>query len=205
MIVTRIEDISKAKCRIFVDDNFAFVLYKGEIRLYKLKEQEEISEETQREILEEVLVKRAKLRCMNLLKARPYTENQLLMKLKQGEYPEEVAKKALDYVRSYGYIDDRQYAEDYIVNQQAKKSLKVIREDLLRKGIERGIIAEACENLERTGDVPDEEALARKWLAGKRYDSETADFKEKQKIAAFLYRKGISGEVIRRVLNTDFD
>ena len=42
MMVTKIEEINNKKVRVFIDNEFAFVLYKGELRLYKIKEGEEI-------------------------------------------------------------------------------------------------------------------------------------------------------------------
>ena len=38
------------------------------------------------------------------------------------------------------------------------------------------------------------------WLAKKRYDPAQADFAEKRKAAAFLYRKGISAETVRKAM-----
>ena len=38
------------------------------------------------------------------------------------------------------------------------------------------------------------------WLAKKRYDPAQADFAEKRKVAAFLSRKGISAETVRKAM-----
>ena len=53
MTVTRIEELSRSRCKIYLEDSFAFVLYKGELRLYGVREQEELSEESYREIMQE--------------------------------------------------------------------------------------------------------------------------------------------------------
>ena len=205
MTVTGIEEISQSRCRIYVDGNFAFVLYKGEIRLYKIREQEEISEETYRKITEEVLVKRAKLRCMNLLKSRPYTEYQLREKLRQGEYSREIQDTAIAYVKSFGYVDDVQYAKDYALSQTETKSRRAISESLMRKGIAKEIVEEVFADLEEDGNMSDERKLAEKWMEKKKFSPEKADYKEQQKIAAFLYRKGIPMEVIRKAIRGFID
>ena len=44
MTVTRIEELSRSRCKIYLEDSFAFVLYKGELRLFGVREQEELSE-----------------------------------------------------------------------------------------------------------------------------------------------------------------
>ncbi len=40
MTVTKIEEVTKVKCRIEIDQEFAFVLYKGELRMYHIREGE---------------------------------------------------------------------------------------------------------------------------------------------------------------------
>lgn len=203
MIVTGIEEISRSRSRIYLDESFAFVLYRGELCLYDIREGKELEEEAYRRIMEEVLPKRATLRCMNLLKSRAYTEEQLREKLRQGMYPETCADLALEYVKSYHYVDDRRYAEEYIENQREKKSRRVIEQDLSRKGLAKELIEEAFGTKEEQGSVPDEYALALKWVQKKHFDAETADFKEKQKMAAFLYRKGIGSDAIKKALTID--
>ena len=200
MIVTRTEPINKTKYAVSIDGEFAFVLYKGELRLFGVREQEELSEESYREIMQEVLPKRATLRCMNLLQSRAYTESKLRSKLKEGGYPQESIDSALAYVKSYHYVDDLQFAKDYIVNQAGKKSKRVLEQDLIARGVSRNEIEAAFAEAAEKGDGPDELALARMWLAKKRYDPAQADFAEKRKAAAFLYRKGISAETVRKAM-----
>lgn len=74
MLVTEIAEITKSKVKICIDYQISFALYKGELRKYGIKKEEELSEEIYNMILKEVLPKRAKLRCMNLLKSRDYTK-----------------------------------------------------------------------------------------------------------------------------------
>ena len=153
MTVTGIEEINNKKIRVFIDNEFAFVLYKGELRLYGIREGEEIGEEEYLEITGKILPKRAKLRSMNLLKSRAYTEKQLRDKLVQGEYGENIIEEAIAYVRSYGYIDDRKYAEDFISCHMADRSRKKIEMDLYRRGIDRKITEEIMEQMEEEGEI----------------------------------------------------
>ncbi len=51
MIVTKVEPLSKTKYKIYLNDQFAFVLYKGELRSYKA-DGRELSEEELDEIRE---------------------------------------------------------------------------------------------------------------------------------------------------------
>lgn len=200
MTVTEIRPISKTKSRVYLDGAQAFVLYKGELRKYQIREGEELDEETQRELYTQVLPKRAKLRAMNLLKNRQYTERQLMDKLLLGGYDQETAQEAVDYVKAYRYVDDSRYACDYISCHMSSHSLKEIEQKLLQKGIDRQLIRSAMEELEEDGFVQDEEEMIRKLLEKKHYSAENASDKDRQRIYSYLYRKGFSIDTARRVM-----
>ncbi|MDO4291773.1 MAG: regulatory protein RecX [Eubacteriales bacterium] len=200
MTVTGIEELSRSRCKIYLNDSFAFVLYKGELRLYGVKLQEELTEENYRQITGELLPRRAALRCMNLLKARAYTESQLRRKLSEAFYPADSIEYALEYVKSYHYVDDARYARDYIESSSGRKSRRVIEMELARRGVPRELVEEAFAEQEEAGRAPDEEALAAMWLEKKHYDPRTADPSEKRRMAAFLYRRGIGPSAIRRAM-----
>ena len=112
-------------------------------------------------------------------------------------------ERALDYVKSFGYVDDLRYAMDYIENQREKKSRRAMEIDLIRRGIPEEAVREAMRRQEEEENGPDEEALARRWLEKKRFDPGTADYAQRQKMSAFLYRKGIDGQIIRRLIFTE--
>lgn len=200
MQVTRIEELTKSRSKIYIDGEFAFVLYKGELRIHRVKEGEELAEEAYRAIMEEVLPKRAKLRAMNLLKNREYTTVQLRGKLEQGLYPQTIIEEALDYVASFHYTDDMRYALQYITCHENDRSRRRIEQDLQGKGIDRETIQAAWDTWESNGGEQDEEGMMRRLLEKRGYSPDTADYAERQRQAAFLMRKGFSGESIRRVL-----
>lgn len=203
MIITEIAEISKKQCRICVDQELSFVLYKGELRQYGIVEGEELPEETYRELMEELLPRRAKLRAMNLLKSRDYTEKQLGDKLRDGGYPEPVVHQAMEYVKSFHYIDDLRYAESYLNTFAGRKSLRRMEQDLQQKGISRPVLEQAVASWQQQAGGQDELQMACRLLEKKHYDRENCDRKEKQKLYSFLMYKGFSAEVIRRALNAD--
>ena len=199
-IITGITAFSKGRYKIDIDGQFRFLLYKGELHTYHIKVGERISDESLEEILSEVLPKRAKLRSMNLLTSREYTEHQIREKLKQGLYPDEVIDEAVEYIKSYHYIDDRRYVKDYIIYYSESRSRGRIEQDLLRKGIRKELITAVYEEDLSEEKLPDEIPLMEKWLEKKKYDKEHATYQEKQKMGAFLYRKGFSLDNIEKIL-----
>lgn len=204
MLVTQITDISKTRCKVYLDYEFAFVLYKGELHMYHVVLDQPLSPEDYAQIMQQVLPKRAKIRAMNLLKSRDYTEYKLREKMRQGDYPENIIDQAIEYVKSYHYIDDNRYAGSYIRCYENSKSRKRINQDLLQKGITKDVIENAWLEWEEAGGLLDECDQIRKLLEKRKYDCENADVKEKQKTYAFLMRKGFDVAQIKKAMNADF-
>ena len=197
MKVTKIESVTKTKFKVYVDDQFAFVLYKGELSRYRIVAEQEITREIFQKIKEEVILKRAKLRALHLLNDMDRTESQLRTKLKQGLYPEDIVEQAIAYVKSFGYIGDASYARRYITSRQKSKSKTEIYAELCRKGVARDEIDAAME--ECYEDI-DETAAIKEILRKKRFDIQKATDLEKQKLYGYLARKGFSYDGIRQVI-----
>lgn len=200
MIVTQLAEMGKGRYKVYIEERPAFALYRGELNRLGIREGEEITQECLREIREEILPLRAKKRAMNLLQKREYTAASLREKLRDGEYPEECIEEAIAYVESYGYVDDLRYARDFIVYNMERKSRMRIEQDLMRKGICKDTIRAVFEELEEDGMRQDEVSMIRSLLEKKKYDAKTADGQEKQRMYAFLYRKGFHADAINRVI-----
>ena len=113
MFVTEIRPLNKKKSRILFDDGEDLVLYNGEIRASRIKEQEELPDEVYEKLAGEVLTKRAKHRAMYLLLGQMRTKKELEDKLRKDGYPERAIEEAVSYVESFHYIDDRAYVEQW--------------------------------------------------------------------------------------------
>ena len=148
MRIVEIVPVTKTKYRVVTDEQLAFMLYKGELSRYRLKENGELSAEIFQEIFREILVKRAKLRAMHLLTRMDYTEAELEKKLMKGEYTPQAVKIAMDYVRSYHYLDDERYVARYLSAYQGRKSRRQMQFELERKGIPREMIQRRQETMD---------------------------------------------------------
>lgn len=197
MTVTQLEAITKTKYRVFIDGQFAFVLYKGELSRYHLSEGAAITSQLFEQIKKEVILKRARLRAMHLLNDMDRTEEQLKKKLKQSEYPQDIIEQAIKYVKSFGYINDENYAKRFVESKKNLKSKKEIYGLLIQKGLDKNLIEEAMDACYESEDsLTAIEAVIRK----KRYCPKTATEAEKQKMYACLARKGFRYEDIRQVI-----
>lgn len=196
MQITGLERIDARKCRVYLNDEPAFWLYNSEISRYKIREGQPFSPALEAEIYGEVLPKRAKLRCLNLLKLRDKTEMELIRKLRLEEYPEEVIIQAVEYVKSYRYVDDLRYAKNYIEYKRDTKSPQQIRYELQGRGVAENLISQAFEEAESV----DVTAQILRWAEKKHFDIETKDTKERQKFYSFLLRKGFLYSEIKKAL-----
>ena len=197
MIVTKLESVTKTKYKVYLNEQFAFVLYKGELSRYKIQEGRDVSQEVIEQIKIEILAKRAKLRAMHLLNYMDRTEEQLRTKLKQDLYPEDIVEIALQYVKSFGYLDDHGYVRRYIESRQSSKSKLEIKMALLQKGVPQEMIQNA---LEECYEEQDEALSIQKLLEKKRFSAETATEAEKKKMYGYLLRKGFQYDDIRQVI-----
>ena len=200
MIVTDIAPFDNKKSRIYVDGEFAFILYRGEIRDYHLEAGGEISSPVFDEIRLQVIPKRAKLRAMNLLQKRDYTEYKLREKLREGMYTEDIIDETVEYLKSFHYIDDERYASDFIRYHIEDKSQNRIKQDLKQKGISTDIIESCLGDAYAEEDENPEIKQCRALLKKKHYDPENSTYEDRQKIMAFLYRRGFQMDVIQQVL-----
>lgn len=200
MIVTAVEAITKTRSRVFLDGEAAFVLYRSELGKYGIAEGKELAQEEYFLLRTQVLPKRAKLRAMNLLKSRPYTEKQLLDKLLLGGCTQELAQEAIDYVKSYRYLDDVRYAYDYITYHIESHSKREIEQKLLQKGISKEHIRQALEQYMEYEELPDEKEMIRSILEKKHWLGKKLEEKEKRRIYGFFCRKGFSQEAVSRIL-----
>ena len=197
MQITDIKSVSKTKFKVYLDGQFAFTLYKGELFRYRIQEDGELSEEVYQEIREKVVLKRAKLRAMHLLNDMDRTESQLRTKLLNGDYPADIADEANAYVKSFGYINDESYIRRFIESRKNSKSKKEIYALLMKKGVDMERVREI---LSEYYSAEDSLNAIRDLLRKKRYDPKSATDQEMRKIYGYLARKGFGYEDIRQVI-----
>ena len=196
-----IEPVTKTKFRIYLDGQFAFVLYKSELSSCHLKDGEAVTEDQIETILSEIVLKRAKRKAMSLLQSMDRTESELRDRLLRQDFPEETVDQAVRYVKSLGYVDDRRYAESFILSRKGRKSRREIYAELSGKKIDGEIVDEM---MERCYEESDSGEALRHLLRKKHYDPSRASVEGKQKLYAYLARKGFSYGEIKKALNLEF-
>lgn len=194
MIVTSIEQHTKTKVKVCLDNRTDFQLYKREIDKYGINEGEELSNYD--EILNEVLIPRAKKRAMHLLEKMDRTKADIRSKLRRNGYPDEAINAAIEYIESYNYLNDERYAYMYVRNYCNSRSRNRIMQDLYRKGVDKDTINDAIES-EYTVD---EEELINMYIIKRGYDADNASMKDRDKMFRFLISKGFPLDEIQRLI-----
>lgn len=195
MIITEIIPYGKMKSRVLTDEDFAFSVYRSETGKLGLAEGAVLTQEFLDGTLLPLLTRRAKERVVLLLEKQDYPEAVLRRKLRQSWTPEACIDAAIVWAREKHYLDDRRFTENYLAWHASGKSRRRLFSDLLSKGIDRDLAAELLEQC-----PVDEETQIAEELRKKHYDPESADPKERSRMAAHLARHGYSWAQIESAL-----
>ena len=190
-ITPQIKD--KRRCNVYVDGRFYCGITLETAVKNRLKAGQTIDEKRLDELQGESEKNTALDKALTHISACAKTEKDVRKFLQGKGYLPTVENYVIEKMRSYGFINDTAYAKTYALSAGKRKGRRLIKYELLGKGIAEAEIEaafseidEAAESGERD-DAPDEaraaEAIAEKYMRGK-----TAD----RKTLAALYRRLIS-------------
>lgn len=145
--------------------------------------------------------KRAAEKAMNLLLSQDRTRKELSDRLYRAGFSESATSYAISYVESFGYIDDYRYASNYLSFHKGDRSRKELRYKLMNKGVPTEIISEVFMEYE----TEDELSALRRQLMKKLRDRslDEMEYKDREKVVAYLARKGYAVPMIRRVMQEE--
>lgn len=204
MIITKIEKQKNNNKRysIFIDNEFAFGIDEIDLLYYKLKENEPLDNEKYEYILNKLLLKRAKDKALKYLGYKMRSKNQVIKKLQEYEFPSNVIDKVIRVLEKYNYINDEDFAKAFIKDKLNLKGHGVfkISYDLKMLGVDEEIFKKYLYDEEFINEEKKAKDLLLKKLGNK--NIEDLDYKEKQKIYAYLARRGFSYDSIKKAFNS---
>ena len=198
VVVVSVEQLSKGKRRLHLDNGEVWVLYSGELRTCSLAEGTELTQMQYEQIRHDIIGKRAKKRAMHLLEKMDRTEQELRRKLLESEYPEDLAEEAIAYVKSFHYVDDARYADCYVRLRGAAKSRGKLLAELQQKGVDRELASQVLSGYESERD---EQQMIRELMEKRHYDPETASLQEQRRMYGYLMRRGFQSTDICRAIS----
>lgn len=100
------------------------------------------------------------------LTAQGRSRSELATALAQQDVPEDAASAVLDRMEDVGLVDDKEFAETWVRNRQERRFLskRALRQELIRKGVQRDDIDSALEGVEPEAELEAARALATKKL-----------------------------------------
>ncbi|MEK4427060.1 recombination regulator RecX [Solibacillus sp. FSL K6-1523] len=174
-----------------VDENtlIKFGLQKG-----KILEQLEIDE-----IQYEDEIAKAFNKGLNFLSYQMRSEHEVRTKLLTAGHGEAVVQEALHKLTKLGFLDDASYSKALLETRKrtAKKGPAAIRQDLIKKGIDKNLQQQVLATFEHEEQIKLAMELAEKAV---RTNSNKTPVQIKQKIQDMLLRKGYSYTVVTEIL-----
>ena len=147
-------------------------------------------------ISRELVIPRGKRYALSLLSDREYSSKMLMDKLSSTGYSSEHAEIIIDYVKSFHYLDDERYAENYIRSRMQSKSRRHLERKLYEKGISKELSEEIFSKLEEENcnESPSdiEKNIIRRELSKKLKSVDPNDHERITKVTASLVRKGFN-------------
>ena len=199
----QITEIKKSKqpmkYHLYIDDVFFGVFLDEMLAKYELKTGQEIDEDLLYSIKEENDEKLAFLMAVSYLEKYNVSTKGLKDYLYRKGFKKNNIESAVEKLKGYAYLDDRNFAKNYFESLSSSKGRLVIVNKLKEKGISQEIIDELLENV----DDEDEEERAR-ILAEKFAKNRENNLKNKQKCFAHLIYKGYDYSVAQKIVNDLF-
>ncbi|GMA48905.1 hypothetical protein GCM10025857_02620 [Alicyclobacillus contaminans] len=139
---------------------------------------------------------------LRYLRLRPRTKEEVRRYLVRLQCPVEVASDIVDDLQSLGYVNDADYARQYILAWRERASRREISWKLKQRGIAADVMESVWRSLMQEDDRDDEReaalAQARRMWSRKR---NVPPSKRREQVGAALQRKGFPASLILRVLN----
>lgn len=185
----------KRRCNVYIDGRFCCGLTLEAAVKHRLKVGESVSPERLEEIQLESEKNTALDKALTHISATKKTEKQVRDFLKGKGYLPAVCDYVLEKMHGYGFIDDKEYAQDYVGFAAAKKGGRLIKLELKAKGIAEEDIDEALTALDQGAQENAAERILAKYMRGKTPDRETL-----AKAYRYLMSKGFDYETARAAL-----
>ncbi len=189
------------RVNIFIDDQFAFAIFRELLADYAIYKGKRLSIEAQQTILDADALMRAKKLVLDTLSRQTRTTQQIRQKLKEKGFQESIITQVIQRFEELHYLDDQQYARSFIEHRLNNKGYgpRRIREELRRKGIQGPWVQQLLDEFQDS-DAPLQAALTQAQKKWRQLQRETDQRKRLKKLNDFLLRRGFDFETVRSVL-----
>ncbi len=189
----------KGYCTVELENGVSHQFSLDVVARYKLRKGLELAQNVFDEISKEQRIIEAKNFALNFVSYKKRTKHQVVSRMRQMNFTEEEISLAIKFLDEFGYLDDRSFIVSYYnyALKQRKYSINKIRQDLLKKGVDKDLIDEVQKEI-NTESIEYENALK---IAEKKIEQLKKQNKSRilERLAQHLFVKGFSWEVINSV------
>lgn len=204
-IITSIEkQPNRQRYHIYVNGLPAFNVHEDILVKHRLSKGRAIDPDLEAAILRDEEYQQAYLDALRWLGVKARTRHEIMERLMRKGYAQAAAEEALRRLEAQGYVNDADFARRWADERLRvhKRGRRWIRQELKEKGLSEEHIHAALAELDEQAEAESALELARKrWrsLSGGREDSGR---KRKQKVMAYLLRRGFSPEAAAEAVRT---
>lgn len=142
---------------------------------------------------------------LHFLSYRGRSEKEVRDYLQKKKAPPEITEKIINACREYGFINDEKFARDWTASRSTfrLKSKRIIKLELLKKGVDREVIDKALEQEVSSGidDATQAKKLVEKRIVRLRGLTRQEIY---QKLVGFLGRRGFDYDTIKKAIDDVF-
>lgn len=207
MKITRIERQKRRQnfYSIFLDGKYAFRLHKDVLSELRWKIGQEVDQQEIKRVTRLEQIKEARDYAFLLLSYRARSCQEITERLLRKKYERKIISEVVEELKRLHYLDDRAFALEWVeMRLREKRGKRLIRQELLKKGVEKEVIDDSItESLEKIATNEDElawQAIERKIPRYQKLEK----MKAYRRIKDFLIRRGFSIETTENTLNKFF-
>ncbi len=183
---------NKTRCSIFLDNAYYCGLELETVMRNRLKIGTEIDEDRLEEIQEESERSRALDKALGFIARSKKTEKQIEEYLAGKGYLPATIDYAKNKLKEYNFVSDSDYAEDYVGTYSRNKGKRLLKLELLHKGVSEKDMETALDNL--NDESENAARVAGKYMRGKDRTRENA-----AKCYRYLVSKGFDYDTAKTV------
>ncbi|MEO4055455.1 recombination regulator RecX [Solibacillus sp. CAU 1738] len=185
---------------IYLNDQYAFAVDEGTLIKFALTKGKMLEQFEIDEITYEDEIAKAFNKALHFLSFQMRSEYEVKKKLVDAGYGEAVVLEAIRKLETLGFLNDETYSKALLETKKktAKKGPRAIKQDLIKKGIDKSLQEQILSSYTHEEQVEIALQLAEKEV---RAGAKKTPSQVKQKISDLLMRKGYSYTIVNEVLD----
>jgi regulatory protein len=206
MRITKIETQKENPSRrnLYADGKFLLGVSAETLLRFGIRTGDEIGEEKLRALHAAEELQSARAVALRFLARRPRTEKEVRDKLREKEFADAEITATIEHLRTLGFLNDEEFARTYIAHQLAMrpKGKLALRQHLLMLGIKKETVDAVLGEVLPETKQEDAALKAAQAFLRKTTRSRDDPHKSRQKLAAFLSRRGFTWDIIAPTVKT---